>query len=122
MTNIIVLDDERTFDTDSVTKYLRTATEGLAYFAELFTKNSTIPYGVVPDVIHELWLDHDLGEGGGEATTVVNFISALSRTNSRIYIQSIFVHSQNPVGAANLMASCQGLAPTVRRVPLPDLR
>lgn len=119
--NIVIIDDERTFETspdDNVT-YLRTEQEALAYFAKWWTQFLSGGYDCQID---ELWFDHDLGDGG-EALSVAKFLWALSGTleGLNMPIEAIFVHSQNPVGAERILDYCEAITLRARRVPLPTL-
>lgn len=71
----------------------------------------------------EIWLDHDLGEDGGD---IMNFVAALMRygdynktSKENGYgweLPDIVVHSMNPVGAENIVGK---LSPyyNVKRIP-----
>jgi hypothetical protein len=120
---IVVIDDERSFDTDVSIVYLRNSTEALGYLARKMTHQQT-EYG---QPIFELWLDHDLGhpenypEGKNDTIVpVVRFLDMIAHTHLKLVINKIFVHSQNPVGSESVVATLFKHY-DVRRVPLPEL-
>lgn len=115
---IVVVDDERTFQGDDVDVYLRTENEALAWFARWYTADARRPIGATEAWIDELWLDHDLGDEQ-DVMSVVHFLSSISRGH-RLPIRKILIHTQNPVGAANMHNWCMGIADT-DRVGLPVL-
>ena len=121
---IIVIDDERTFKSHEDILYLRTPKDALAYLADWWTVNMNRPMGAPPKWIDALWLDHDLGSEGGDTQDVipvVSFLYQLSRMGE-LPIRDIFVHSQNSVGASNLMNFAEEIASgCARRMPLPAL-
>lgn len=118
---IIVIDDERTFDTDrNDVLYLRSVTDALAWFAHWWTTNENLPLHAPQRRIEQVWFDHDLGVSGS-ATVVADFIATLNR-KGMLPIDSIFVHSQNPVGAENLLRTLAGCASNVIRCTLPNLK
>lgn len=107
--------------------YLRTVDQALAWFAKWWTENENRPLMASPRTIDELWFDHDLGDSG-EAIVVARFLSALNRAgvdgmnvNMMLAIDSINVHSQNPIGAENLLRELAGCAGVVTRQGLPKL-
>lgn len=119
---IVVVDDERTFDTDEEIIYLRTVDEAISWIAQWWTTNQNRPYMASARWIDELWFDHDLGESG-DAITVANFIRALSEVNGDVFpIHTINVHSQNPVGADNIVSATAGCAELINRTGLPRLK
>lgn len=64
--SVVVIDDERTFSTVHVDRYIRTSNSALAYLAK-FWVDYELHYA---DPIEVLWLDHDLGEGDRYQTTL----------------------------------------------------
>ena len=113
---IIVVDDERTFKSDDEIIYFRTQDEALSGIVKIWTK-WYMSYG---SPIDELWLDHDLGPDSGDAAEIAEFLKAFDNAwNLSGFIKNIYVHSQNPVGADNLMGLLDIFNPT--RVPLPEL-
>lgn len=116
---VVVIDDERTFDTDEPIVYLRTADEALAYLAAWWTMNLRAPMDCEL-WIDALYLDHDLGPGQ-DAGVVADFLSCLREIGPELPILEVFVHTQNPVGAKNLLATCANIGQSVTRIPLPNL-
>ena len=100
---IIVIDDERTFKNHDGL-YARNSNEGLALIAQTFTE-FMMRNG---ECIDELWLDHDLG-GDDTIMAVVDYLSTMasvtyhddgqSQVFTGLFIQQIYVHSQNASGA-----------------------
>lgn len=111
---IVVVDDERTF-AGHVDVYLRTEDEALAWFARWLSN----PYS---DPITELWLDHDLGDGG-TVQPVADFLEwvVMATGTDHPEIGQVRVHSQNPVGADRLVSTSMAFCSDVRRVHLPVL-
>jgi hypothetical protein len=85
MYDIVVIDDERTFQ-GNVDIYLRSSDEALLWLAKVAV-NQYYNYG---EPVQELWLDHDLGNGD-DICIVVDFLMLLD-----FQIEKIWVHSQNP--------------------------
>lgn len=102
---IIVIDDERTFKGTGVW-YKRTAEQGLAFVAGYWSRYYTLPMGVIKP-LEELWLDHDLGDDGGDIFDVVTFMCAVAGAGMAFPVEEIFVHSQNPSGAARIVLSLE---------------
>lgn len=48
--------------------------------------------------IHEISLDHDLGEGNGTGYDVICFLEKEVYTNPFFICPKVFIHTQNPVG------------------------
>lgn len=118
---IVVIDDERTFDTDrNDVLYLRSVTDALAWFANWWTTNENLPLGTSEWRIEQVWFDHDLG-ASDPATVVADFIATLNR-KGMLPIDSILIHSQNPAGAENLLRTLAGCASNVVRCTLPNLK
>lgn len=120
---IVVVDDERTFESNSRVIYLRDSTHALAYLARKLMHQQT-EYG---EAISELWLDHDLGYPKdyppGQPDTigpVINFLDMMAQTQFKIQIDKIFVHSQNSSGSERMMLTLSKHY-SVMRVPLPEL-
>ena len=122
---IIVIDDERTFAENfdfggaPVDVYLRSADEAIAYLAKLWSANQSLPIGGTPLWIDELWFDHDLGSD--DATVIARFLSELNLIGRPVLICSIYIHTQNPVGAHNLENLLKDCATSVLRRSLPPL-
>lgn len=106
-TEIIVIDDERTFEGADI--HFRDCESAIDYVV-----NSS------PDTFFNIWLDHDLGNAG-DIMGFVSFLEELAYDrHSPIFprIGAIFVHSQNPVGAANIVRALDRFY-DIRRVGLP---
>jgi hypothetical protein len=118
---VVVIDDERTFDTDDEIIYLRTVDGAISWLAQWWMTNKMRPRRAGERRIDELWFDHDLGESG-EAIVVARFLWALeSAAVEGLPIEAIYVHSQNPVGAENILSMVKGCAVVSMRSPLPEL-
>jgi len=117
----VVIDDERTFDTDIDVIYLRSSDEALAWLAKWWLRNISRPMGAEEEGLQELWFDHDLGEGD-DASVIAKFLMELNLRGELPMIKSIKVHSQNPVGARNLADLLHGCALYVRTSSLPNLK
>ena len=120
----VVIDDERTFDTDEDCIYLRTADEAIVHLARYISRCDHEPHGAVRPIV--LWFDHDLGEGG-DGVEVARVLESICDDWMKGRIVGIKVHSMNPVGAENLVKQLYWVARTqlglkgVDRVPLPNL-
>ena len=112
--NILVIDDERTFPSfegEGVTViYARTAEA--AKDALLLA-----PMSAGWD---EVWFDHDLGLGP-DVRAVVKFMEEKAEEGVRWdkWIRRVFVHSMNPVGAANIRSRIKDFGIPTSRVGLP---
>jgi hypothetical protein len=115
---IVVIDDERTFDSDEEIIYLRSADEALAWLAKWLVRDFNRLIGVPEEKISQLWLDHDLGDGD-DIGIVVDFLLVIHPNFPRI--ESIMVHSQNPVGASRVVEDAEMLCKNVIRTGLPKL-
>lgn len=119
---ILVIDDERTFNTNyEQIVYARSSREGMSELALAWT-NFSLYYGEKV----QLWLDHDLGEND-TIIPVVDFLyvaanseAANSLTPLTKVIDNIFVHSQNPTAADKIIGVLDGFY-KIRRVSLPKL-
>lgn len=119
---IVVVDDERTFATDEPVIYLRTVDEAISWIAQWWMINQSRPIGASVRWIDELWFDHDLGDTVNDGAKVACFVGALSEHTDGVFpIHVINVHSQNPVGAENIIRTTAGCASQVNRTPLPEL-
>jgi hypothetical protein len=112
---IVVIDDERTFDTEDEVTYLRTEDEALLFLTRWFVEWN---YGRAPS-IDALYLDHDLGENQ-DIVVVVRFLGLLK--NVKKAVLKVFIHTQNPVGAQNMWTDCSRFSNHVERIPLPALK
>jgi hypothetical protein len=68
----------------------------------------------------EVWFDHDLG-AGGDARKVLEFLEEQREAGYPIFIDAVYIHSMNGVGADELERGLRRMYPT-RRVPLPWTR
>lgn len=119
---IVVVDDERTFDLGEEINYIRTsqdAIKGLSHYAMLW---EMAPAGAF-DRIREIWLDHDLGEmSDNDGVTVATFITLMMRAQPEMFYGcKIYIHSQNPVGARNILHVFGRAGVESRVVGLPTL-
>lgn len=98
----IVVDDERTFDACVDITYLRNEDEAMLFLSKWWNNNLSTPYG--GEVwIDQIWFDHDLGPNGGNGLNVAKFFARLILSGIHLalasYVDEVYVHSQNPVGA-----------------------
>lgn len=118
---LIFIDDERTPDTSDVDErliLLRTSQEAAAFFADVYVAWFWFN---IPTEITRIWFDHDLGEDSeNNGLWVARFVKALMAETAFLADTSVFVHSQNPVGAKNIVDAFSGSNKAVR-VPLPKL-
>ena len=103
----LVVDDERTFEEMPEQRDMRLPK--YCIYARTSEQAINILRGMKIDV---LWLDHDLGEDD-TSMKVVDHLRMDIDPNMVIY-----VHSMNPVGAANIVRALERFY-DVRRVPLP---
>lgn len=96
---VLVIDDVRTFGFTAV--YARTAAAGIARLARRDAR------------FEELWLDHDLGPGG-DVRRVVKYLERRAFEGRPVPIGRIFVQSDNPAGAAWIVAGLARWYPTSR--------
>jgi len=108
---IVVIDDERTFNTDDNIVYLRTENEALAFLARTYCEAS-LRYG--PAI--ELYLDHDLGENQ-DIRIVVDFLVCLGGVP---WVSDVWVHSQNPT-TEWIVQVLRKAGYKAHRIPLPTL-
>ncbi len=127
MSAIIVIDDERTFKTEPGVNviYYRTAWD----FIECLTL-ATADYYWAPEGaeiegdfdVDEVWWDHDLGEDGGDVMDCIKVLQMFEDFGVTGWSEiPMFVHSQNPVGAQNIVDRLSLFVERVERVPLPEL-
>lgn len=96
---VIIVDDERAFMfMPAGTLYLRSEDEALLFLAKLWIDQ----YYNGIEGIDELWLDHDLGEGG-DTHSIARFLNLCAQANKPLVVESIKIHSMNPVGSQNLV-------------------
>lgn len=65
-------------------------------------------------VVDELWLDHDLGNGD-DVLPVLTMLSELAARNEPYPVRQIYVHSMNRSGADTLMRSLRTYGYPVQR-------
>lgn len=87
------LDDERPMP-DGYTHHCKTAEEAIDLISQ--------------DIVSEISLDHDLGEGRKTGYDVACFIEIQTQLGNLGYIRCR-IHSQNPVGAANMKKAIQNV-------------
>lgn len=116
MDSIVVVDDERTFiDGQQGVLYIRSEQEAMGFLASLWVSQ----YQQSAPPLTELWLDHDLGNGG-EVIGVARFLQLVAATGFPVLIDDIYIHSMNTVGADNILKALYHYQ--ARRVPLPECR
>lgn len=113
MKRILIIDDERIFPSlegdDVETFYARTSTRAIDLLTDY-------------DDWAEVWFDHDLGSGD-DAMKIYDWMRQSADTMSKPWCQRIrraYVHSMNPVGAANLRSRIKDFGIPTRRVGLPE--
>ena len=76
------------------------------------------------DSFDEIWLDHDLGKlPDGTLDTimrVVDFFAERGFFENHYPVETIYVHTSNPVGSQQMIASLQNYGYEVRRVKAPE--
>ena len=123
---IIVIDDERTFAWYGAgrgeIRYARNSAEGIVSIAKAWT-NYALRFG---DLI-DLYLDHDLGEND-TIMPVVDFLYVAANAEAKgsitglsMFINNIYIHSQNPTAADTIVPLLSPLYKKVQRIPLPEL-
>jgi len=110
--DILIIDDERVFPSlERVfhVTYARTSADAIALLAS-------------DTVWREVWFDHDLGPGD-DAMRVLVFMANVHDVAPGVWrrrIERAFVHSMNPVGAANIRSRVKDFGIVTRRIPLPE--
>lgn len=106
--NILVIDDQRTFafpDHHSVT----------------YARNSSEAIGLLENTAYdEVWFDHDLGLRLNDIDTiwpVVEFLEESNENDRRIEIDSIVIHTANPVGREGLRVALSRVYEKVTVIP-----
>lgn len=94
----LLIDDLRSFKDGRVTIIARNSEDALT----ILKHDSGQKY-------HEIWLDHDLGlTPKGEKDTImpiVDYLCEQAFNNQPIHVETIYVHTSNPVGAKQMMTS-----------------
>lgn len=108
MMKILLIDDLRNFrvvvEGHEVT-VARTSQEALTILA-------------ADNVWDEVWFDHDLGEVDGKIDTimtVVDYFAEQAFNDTPVDVGIVYVHSSNPVGVRQMMASMQNYGYAVAR-------
>ena len=90
---ILVVDDERTVGFLDEPVYARTAGAAIEMLREITS-------------LDELWLDHDLGEGG-DGYAVASYLEERASQGLPLPIGRIVIHSMNPVGAQRMLRALE---------------
>jgi hypothetical protein len=104
-----VIDDLRNFRDDRPAVVARTSADALAYLEANQDAHFT-----------DIWFDHDLGEPNGELDTtmpVVNYLSERAFYDNPVNVDIVYVHTSNPVGARQIVASLERFGYNVKKVP-----
>lgn len=105
---ILIVDDERTFknfpENDPNVRYARNSIQAIAWM-------TLYDFDII-------YLDHDLG-GDDTAMNVVDWMNENVFHGVDLGITMIYVHSMNPVGAANVVRALERNF-NVARISLPD--
>lgn len=112
---IVVIDDERTLKIDGNVDHFRDARSGLGYLATVWT--TQVQYSDNTNVIDQLFLDHDLGDGL-TVNVIVRWLETIAYLGHPLAVKKIYVHSMNIVGAASIVATLSRWY-NVERIPLP---
>lgn len=88
----------------------RTSAAGLQTLRELVAAGT---------VITELWLDHDLGEHD-DIMCVVDYLSERAANDEPVAINQVYVHTQNPAGARQMLVSLERYGYRVARMAPKD--
>jgi hypothetical protein len=119
---IVVIDDERNFDLGEQIYYIRTSQEAISRISHHAMMWETSPVGAF-EPIRELWLDHDLGlASDNDGDVVATFLVLMMRAQPEMFEGcKIYIHSQNPVGAARIEHIFSRNDIEAKRVELPAL-
>lgn len=119
---ILIIDDERSFahnfePDEAEVIYRRNVGDALSLLVSIWNEDCLFdwhPYG-----FDEIWLDHDLGDGG-DIMVIVHWFASIAFLRRGFPVRKIYVHSMNPVGAENIV---NRLKPNydVQRCALPEL-
>lgn len=104
----LMVDDERTFTHIGDHDIARSSAAGVAWLE-----------AHRDEVIDEIWLDHDLG-GDDTIMPIVDYLAEADFEGQPLDVRKIYVHSMNPIGAANVVRALARYGYNVHRVPLPD--
>lgn len=92
---ILLIDDLRNFLDGRETIIARTSVEALSILEK-------------DNVWDEIWLDHDLGKNDGvldNIMPVVDFLAEAAFNGVPVNVSKVYVHTSNPVGAKQMIAS-----------------
>lgn len=96
----IFLDDIRNPPTDDWTVF-RTAEDLISFLTEV------MPVG---DVVEEISLDHDLGEGVMTGYDFLNWLEQEVFEKGEPVVERLSIHSANPVGRQNMQKAINSIA------------
>lgn len=106
--------------------YYRSAYDFVFAITTALAKEYWAPEGAEFDEhqeIEAIWWDHDLGEDGGDIMDCINVLHMLEDLElGSVSDTPMYVHSQNPVGADNIINRLSQFCTNVKRVPLPELQ
>lgn len=116
---ILVVDDDRIFPWTVKDKhfiiYERSSRDAIAFMARFWAYFYLIPDN---ERMHELWLDHDLGNND-TIKLVVDFLLFVHHAGFPFPVDHVHVHSMNASGADKAVKALEGPY-DARRVPLPE--
>lgn len=94
----LLIDDLRSFKDGRITLIARNSEDALT----ILKHDSTQQY-------HEIWLDHDLGlTPKGEKDTImpiVDYLCEKAFNGDAVLVDTIYIHTSNPVGAKQMITS-----------------
>lgn len=108
MSLVVLIDDERSFypsiekDLGDRLVVLRSSAEATQWLSENNQR------------VYQLFLDHDLGHTDGNNDTIMPVVDYICENPQNIF--QILVHTQNPVGAVNIMRALEGHYKNVIRI------
>ena len=108
----IIVDDERTF-------------AAISGADDVYARNTQEAWLAILDAertggMDELWLDHDLGPDE-DILILLDFLCERAYEGNPVKAGRIYVHSQNPAGAATVVRSLERYGYNVYRTMLPPL-
>lgn len=109
----LLIDDLRNFKDDRVVLIARNSVDAL----------TILKHDVQRQQFVDIWLDHDLGVVGEKIDTVmpvVDFLCEQAFNGEPVKVDTIYVHTSNPVGAKTMMASLQRYGYNAVRVNASD--
>ncbi len=104
---IMLIDDLRNFRPES----------GIVADVVARTSKGALEYlNQFPDTeFKEIWLDHDLG-GDDTIMVVVDYLNERAFFDNPVNVETIYVHSSNPVGVRQMLAGLERYGYVARRV------